>query len=37
MLDLRGACRSGDFKESGVDKDGMGAKHEKQENLRGLI
>ena len=37
MLDLRGACRSGDFGESGVDKDGTVAQHERQENLRGLI
>jgi hypothetical protein len=37
MCYLRGACRSGDFGESGVDKDGTGAEHERQENLRGLI
>jgi hypothetical protein len=37
MLDLRGTCRPGDFEQSGVDKDGTGAKHEKQEEVRGLI
>jgi hypothetical protein len=36
MLDLRGACRPGDFGESADDKDGTGAKPEKQEKL-GLI
>ena len=34
MCYLRGACRPGDFGESGVDKDGTGAKHEKQEKMR---
>jgi len=34
---LRGDCRPGDFGESAVDKDGPGAKYEKQEKVRGLI
>jgi D-mannonate dehydratase len=37
MCFLRGDCRPGDFGESAVDKDGPGAKHEKQEKVRGLI
>jgi hypothetical protein len=37
MCYLRGDCRPGDFGESAVDKDGPGAKHEKQEKVRGLI
>jgi len=37
MLDLRGACRPGNFEESGVDKDGTGSKHEIHEKVRGLI
>ena len=35
MLDLRGAFRPCDFEESAVNKDGTGAKPEKQEKLGG--
>jgi len=37
MCYLRGACRSGDSGQSGVDKDGTVAKHERQEKVRGVI
>lgn len=37
MCYLRGACRSGDSGQSGVDKDGTVAKHEKQQKVRGSI
>ena len=36
MCYLRGDRRPGDFGEPGIDKDGPGAKHEKQEKVRGL-
>jgi hypothetical protein len=34
---LRRDCRSGDFGEPAIDKSGPGAKHKKQEKVRGLI
>jgi hypothetical protein len=37
MCSLRGDCGRGDFGESAIDKDGPGAKHEKQEKVRGLV
>ena len=37
MCYLRGDCRPGDFGEPGIDKNGPGAKHEKQEKVRRLI
>ena len=37
MCYLRGDCRPGDFGKSGIDKDGPGAKHEKQEKVREVI
>ena len=37
MCYLRGDCGPGDFGEPGIDKNGPGAKHEKQEKVRGLI
>ena len=37
MCYLRIACRSGDLGESGVDKDGTVAEHEKQQKVIGLI
>ena len=37
MCYLRGACRSGDLGESGVDKDGTVSKHEIQQKVKELI
>ena len=37
MCYLRGACRSGDLEESGVDQGGTGSKHKKHEKMSGLI
>jgi len=37
MCSLRGDCRSGDFGEPAIDENGPGAKHEKQEKVRGSI
>jgi hypothetical protein len=37
MCYLRGDCRPGDFGEPGIDKNGPGAKHEKQEKVRELM
>jgi hypothetical protein len=37
MCYLRGDCRPSDFAEPGIDENGSGAKHEKQEKVRGLI
>ena len=34
MCYLRGDCRPGDFGEPGIDKNGPGSKHEKQEKVR---
>jgi hypothetical protein len=37
MCSLRGDCRPGDFGKSAIANDGSGAKHEKQEKVRGLV
>jgi len=37
MCYLRGACRSGDLEESGVDQGGTGSKYKKHEKVGGLI
>jgi hypothetical protein len=36
MRYLRRGCRPGDFGESAIGKNGPGAKHKKQETVRGL-